>query len=83
MAPKLVEEGLASAKGAYYLAKAEAATGPLKGAIGKALSRAASRLGPAFLTYASPLLIPGIAARYLGRRADKAEKDLYEKVRNG
>ena len=73
MMPKLVEEAAASIKAVEFLRKAEMSAG----------APAGERLGPAFLTYASPLLLPGIAAKYLSARADRAEKNLYRKVHNG
>lgn len=84
MMPKLVEEAAASIKAVEFLRKAEMSAGaPAGEALSRALSKSLKRLGPAFLTYASPLLLPGIAAKYLSARADKAEKNLYRKVHNG
>jgi hypothetical protein len=84
MMPKLVAEAAASIKAVEFLRKAEISAGaPAGEALSRALSKSLKRLGPAFLTYASPLLLPGIAAKYLSARADKAEKNLYRKVHNG
>lgn len=84
MMPKLVEEAAASIKAVEFLRKAEMSAGaPAGEALSRALSKSLKRLGPAFLTYASPLLLPGIAAKYLSARADRAEKNLYRKVHNG
>ena len=84
MMPKLIEEALASASAVEYLAKAEIKAGtPVAKALPNAVKRSLKRLGPAFLTYASPLLLPGLAARHLSSKADKAEKDLYQKVNRG
>ena len=84
MAPKLLEEAMASVKAVEYLRKAELAAGtPAKDALSKAIGRSVKRLGPAFLTYASPLALPLIAAKHLERKADDAEKKLYRRVYNG
>jgi hypothetical protein len=84
MAPKLLEEAMASIKAVKYLRRAEIAAGTAAGdALPKAISRSLKRLGPAFLTYAAPLALPVMAARHLERKADEAEKRLYRKVHSG
>lgn len=65
-APRLVEEGLASTKAAWYLAQAGATRQQM-------LEQAFARNLPAFATYVAPLAIPFIAARQLRRKAKKTE----------
>lgn len=84
MMPKIIEEALASVSAVEYLRKAEIASGtPASKALPNAIKRSLKKLGPAFLTYASPVILPGIAARYLSSKADQAEKNLYRKVHGG
>lgn len=84
MMPKLIEEALASVSAVEYLRKAEVAAGAgPKKALSNAVKRSLKKLGPAFMTYASPVILPAIAARHLASRADAAEKEMYRKVHNG
>lgn len=75
MAPRLLEEGLASAKAVTLLRDALVEGGaPPAAAKIQAVARSAARLGPAFLTYTSPLMAAAILSRHLGKRAKMAEK---------
>jgi hypothetical protein len=75
MAPRLLEEGLASAKAVTLLRDALVEGGaPPAAAKIRAVARSAARLGPAFLTYTSPLMAAAILSRHLGKRAKAAEK---------
>jgi hypothetical protein len=66
-APKLTEEGLASAKGAWYLAQAGATKQQM-------LEQAFARNLPAFATYAVPFAIPFLAAHRLRQKARPQER---------
>tara|TARA_B100000902_G_C27237391_1_gene878181 strand:- start:782 stop:1432 length:651 start_codon:yes stop_codon:yes gene_type:complete len=75
MAPRLLEEGLASTKAVTLLRDALVEGGePPATATLRAVARSAARLGPAFLTYTSPLMAAAILSRHLGKRAKAVEK---------
>tara|TARA_B100000242_G_scaffold248876_1_gene190023 strand:- start:623 stop:2314 length:1692 start_codon:yes stop_codon:yes gene_type:complete len=72
--PRLVEEAAASAKATGYVAKALMGQGqsPISAAA-EAVARSTRRLGPAFLTYLSPILFAGAASRHLGRALEEKQ----------
>ena len=71
MAPRILEEGLASRKATGFIYKALLDTGKDRGAaLTEAVGRTALRLGPAYLTYLAPLLVGGAVSRNLSKRIE-------------
>tara|TARA_Y100001973_G_scaffold91992_1_gene141239 strand:+ start:1703 stop:3529 length:1827 start_codon:yes stop_codon:yes gene_type:complete len=81
MAPKLMEEGLASMKGFKYLAEAGMRT-QTRGPILDAVKRSLKRGVPAFATYAAPLLAPLLASKVLRSKSKKVKREENVRMRN-
>ena len=81
MAPKLMEEGIASMKGFKYLAEAGMRT-QTRGPILDAVKRSLKRGVPSFATYAAPLLAPLLASKVLRSKSKKVKREENVKMRN-